>query len=82
MNELKEQFDYIITDNPPANIVADGKISNRHTDITCYVIRVGHLNREELPFVEEIYKEGQFRNFAVVLSDVPNMNKYEYKQQY
>ncbi len=76
---LKERFDYIITDHPPADIVADGAIANRYTDITCYVLRIGYLDRSDLPFIEELYKTRQYKNLSIVLTDVPNSKRYEYK---
>ena len=42
--ELREKFDYIIVDNPPVDIVADTKISNRCADFTAYIQRHGVLD--------------------------------------
>ena len=70
IEELRKHFDYIILDNPPLGIVADTGIANRVVDITLYVIRVGKLDRRQLPAVQEIYSSNQLRNMAVVLTDI------------
>jgi capsular exopolysaccharide synthesis family protein len=67
---LRGKFDFIILDNPPLGIVADTGIANRVADLTLYVIRVGHLDRRQLPAVQEIYRSNQLRNMAVVLTDI------------
>ncbi|MCR5395531.1 MAG: polysaccharide biosynthesis tyrosine autokinase [Bacteroidales bacterium] len=67
---LRERFDYIILDNPPLGIVADTGIANRVADLTLYVMRVGYLDRRQLPAVQDVYTSHQLRNMAVVLTDI------------
>lgn len=70
ISELKSRFDYIVIDNPPVNIVADTKISNRCVDFTAYVVRAGVLNREELNIVEDIYQSKVLNNMGIILTDI------------
>ena len=70
ISELRLKFDYIVIDNPPVNIVADTKISNRCTDFTAYVVRAGVLYRSELNIVEDIYQSGVLNNMGIILTDV------------
>lgn len=70
ISELRKKYDFVILDNPPLGIVADTGIANRVADLTLYVIRVGRLDRRQLPAVQEIYRTGQLKNMAVVLTDI------------
>lgn len=70
VNELKEQFDFVLIDNVPAGIVADAVITNRFVDMTVYVMRAGVLNKSELPMIVDLYKTGKFKNMVTVLNSV------------
>jgi capsular exopolysaccharide synthesis family protein len=70
IDKLRSEFDYIIIDNPPVNVVSDAAISNRVADISLYVIRAGHLNRRDLTFVESLYEEKKLKNMAIVITDI------------
>jgi len=78
---LRTKFDFIILDNPPLGIVADTGIANRVADITLYVIRVGRLDRRQLPAIQEVYTSNQLRNMAVVLTDI-NYEALNYSMGY
>ncbi len=47
--ELKERYDYIIVDNVPIGLVADATVVNRITDLTLFIVRVGKIDRRQLP---------------------------------
>lgn len=81
IEQLREKFDFIILDNPPLGIVADTGIANRVADVTLYVIRVGALDRRQLPAVQEIYRTNQLKNMALVLTDI-NYEMLNYSMGY
>ena len=70
IEELRLQFDYILIDNPPVNIVADTKISNRCADFTAYIVRAGVLDRKDLNIIEDIYQSHILKNMGLILTDV------------
>lgn len=70
IEELRKHYDYILLDNPPLGIVADTGIANRVADITLYVIRVGRIDRRQLPAIQEVYSTNQLHNMAIVLTDI------------
>lgn len=70
IKQLREEFDYIIIDNPPVNIVADTRISNRCADITLYVIRAGVIDRRELISIQERYENKELNNLNIIITDV------------
>ena len=66
--ELKERYDYIIVDNIPIGLVADATVVNRITDLTLFIVRVGKIDRRQLPELERLYQEHKLNNMAVVLN--------------
>lgn len=66
--EMRKDFDYILIDCPPIEVVADAQIIDKLADRTLFVIRVGLLERTMLPQLEKIYSEKKFKNMAVVLN--------------
>lgn len=81
IEQLRSRFDFVILDNPPLGIVADTGIANRVADLTLYVIRVGRLDRRQLPAIQEIYRTSQLHNMAVVLTDI-NYEALNYSMGY
>ncbi|NAW51350.1 polysaccharide biosynthesis tyrosine autokinase [Elizabethkingia argentiflava] len=73
--ELKERYDYIIIDSVPTGIVADASIVDRVTDLTLFLIRVGKMDRRQLPEIQKIYEEGKLSNLAILLNGV-KLNTY------
>ena len=83
INQLREQFDYIILDNVPAGVVADAVIVNRVADLTIYVVRAGRMDRRALPEVEKLYQEGKLRNMSLILNGtVYKHGAYGYRYGY
>ena len=61
INELKNRYDYIIIDGVPTGVVADASIIDRVADLTLFIIRIGKMDRRQLPEIEKIYQEKNFR---------------------
>ncbi len=68
IDTLRSEYDYVILDCPPVEVVADAKIINRHADMTVFVIRAGLLEREMLPHIQEFYDNQRYHNMAIVLN--------------
>lgn len=66
--ELRTRYDYIIVDGVPVGIVADASIVDRISDLTMFIIRVGKMDRRQLPEIEKIYDAGKLSNLAIVLN--------------
>lgn len=81
IEHLRSKFDFVILDNPPLGIVADTGIANRVADITLYVVRVGTLDRRQLPAIQDVYNSNQLRNMAIVLTDI-NYEMLNYSMGY
>lgn len=68
LDKLREEYDYVIVDGPPAEVVADAKIINQWVDITLFVIRAGLLERNMLGEVQRFYNENRYKNMAIILN--------------
>ncbi|MHA7608258.1 GumC family protein [Elizabethkingia meningoseptica] len=66
--ELKNRYDYVIIDGVPVGVVADASIIDRVVDLTMFIIRIGKMDRRQLPEIEKIYNEGKLSNLAIVLN--------------
>ncbi|MDO4758040.1 MAG: polysaccharide biosynthesis tyrosine autokinase [Rikenellaceae bacterium] len=73
---LRERYDYIVADNVPIGIIADGTISNRIADLTIFVVRAGRLDKRQLPELEELYQEGKLKNMALVVNGTEAFRRY------
>ena len=85
IEKLKEDYDYILLDSVPTQMIADAFIINRVVDLTIYIIRVGLFERKMLPELEHIYRQDKLKNMAVVLNGVDLRNigyGYGYKYGY
>ncbi len=80
---FRGQYDYILVDCPPVDIVADTQIIEKQTDRTIFIVRVGLLDRDMLPDLESIYTGKRFKNMVVVLNGTPwNTGYYGYRYGY
>lgn len=81
MQDIRKEFDYIFFDCPPVEIVADTSILAKHADITIFVIRVGLMEQEFLPIIEEYYDEHKFNNLGIILNGTLTANsRYGYSR--
>lgn len=74
LDKLRAEYDYVLLDCPPIEVVADAKIINRHTDMTVFVIRAGLLERDMLPRIQELYDNQRYHNIAIVLNGTDMSN--------
>jgi len=68
--QLRESYDYIFLDCPPAEIVADASIVSALADLTIYVLRSGLMDKRTLPQIQELSDSGRYTRMAVVLNGV------------
>lgn len=72
LDQLREEYDYVLIDCPPVEVIADTKIINRHIDLTLFIIRSGLLEREMLPYIQQFYDNQRYHNMAIVLNGTDN----------
>lgn len=78
ITDMREQYDFIILDCPPVEIVTDAKVINRLVDMTIFIIRAGLLEKDELPTIQEYYDDKRYRNMAILLNATDVRSGYGY----
>lgn len=81
-DELRGRYDYVIADSVPVGIVADATVCNRVADLTLFVVRVGSLDRRQLPEIQALHDEGVLGHIGIILNGVPLSSGYGYGYGY
>ena len=68
LETLRKEYDLVLLDCPPVEIVADTTIIGRWADMTLFTIRAGLMERDMLPTIENYYTEGKFHNMILLLN--------------
>lgn len=68
IEKYRQEYDYIILDCPPAEIVADASIITPLADMTIFIIRAGLLDRRMIPEIDRIYDSHRYKNFMLILN--------------
>lgn len=76
MEELRNQYSYIILDCPPVEIVADATIVGRCVDATLFIIRAEMLDRSLLPDIQKYYDENRLPKMSVILNGTTDSFSY------
>ncbi len=76
----KGQYDYVLVDCPPIELVADTRIIEQYADHTLFIIRAGLLERSLLTELETSYREKRYKNMSMVLNatDTKHHSGYYY----
>lgn len=70
VNDLKLQYDLILIDCPPVDMMADAQIIEQIADRTIFVIRAGLLERSMLAELEKFEEEKKMKNIGIVLNAI------------
>jgi capsular exopolysaccharide synthesis family protein len=83
IEQFRNEYEYVLIDCPPVDIVADPQIINKHVDRTIFVVRVGLMERSLIPELENIHTQQKFKNMCLVLNGVTgNDGRYGYRLGY
>lgn len=68
IEEVRNHYDYVFLDCPPAEMVADSYIIGRSVDLTIVAIRANLMDRSYLPEIEKWYETKKFQNLSLILN--------------
>ena len=82
INELKQQYDFVIVDTAPTGIVSDTRVIADYADLTLYVVRLNYLDKRMLSVLEDIEQHEKLNNLAVIINGVDFNQGYGYGYGY
>jgi capsular exopolysaccharide synthesis family protein len=62
LNELKQEFDYIVLDTPPIGLVADGLDLMPYADVVLYMVRQRVSRKNYLSLINDIFAKENEKN--------------------
>lgn len=83
IEQLSDDYDYIILDSVPALSISDAAETNRVADVTLYVINEAKIERQMLTEIEALHSSQKFKRMYVVLNNCQRLEKrYGYSKYY
>ncbi len=82
LEKLREEYDYIVIDCPPAEIVADTRIISGYCDMTLFIIRAGLFQRSMLPELDVWAETGRYKNLSILLNGSTAIARSKYNHSY
>lgn len=65
---LRQQYDYILLDGVPIQMLADPLVMNRVVETNLFILRSGQLDRRILPQLDELNEKRHLHNMAIVFN--------------
>ena len=71
---LRQNYDDIIFDCPPLNIVNDALILSRLADVSLYVVRKNITQKTELMVIDQLHRDQRLPNMSIIFNCVNQSN--------
>ncbi len=82
VEKFRNQYDYILFDCPPVEIVPDSAIIGKYCTASLFIIRAGKFDKRNLSEIENIKNSGKYNNMSAILNDVKLSTKQGYGYGY
>lgn len=82
LRSLREQFDSVIVDTPPANVVADASLVGVHSDAVIVIARAGVTEAQALAFAMDQLQHVHAPVVGAVLNDIDFRRDAAYDEAY
>ena len=74
INELKNQYEYIIIDSPPLGLLSDALVIIKYADLTMYILRAGFSKKDFVEIAHQVVEKNNVKNLTFVLNSVSSKN--------
>ncbi len=78
LDTLREEYDYIIIDTPPAGLVTDATIIMNYSDISFFIVRAKYTRKEFVKNIDRIAKEHSHNRIGLILNATLIGSEYGY----
>jgi tyrosine-protein kinase Etk/Wzc len=68
INQLKQDYDYVLLDAPPVGLVTDAQILSNFADATMYIVRYNYTVKNQIKIIDELYQRQMFKNFNIIFN--------------
>lgn len=75
IKEVREDYDYILIDCPPTDVVVDTRLIEQYADRTLFVVRAGLLEKSQIAEIDNIYSSKVFKQMSIVLNGTTGQSK-------
>ena len=82
LNEVKQEYEYVIVDCAPTILVTDTLLISQFADVTLYLTRAGFTEIRLLQFSKELKQLHKLKNMSYVLNNVGDSKSYGYNYSY
>jgi len=79
---LRINFDEIIIDTPPIQLVTDAMIVSVFSDVNLYVVRDCFTNKSDLNYINQLFNEHHLKNMYVIYNGVLSKTTSKYDNKY
>jgi capsular exopolysaccharide synthesis family protein len=81
MDQLRNDFDYVILDTAPIGVISDSFLIIPHSDIQLYVSRAGYSTKSCLKVLHQAVRDNRLHDPYIVLNGVDiTSNSYTYRK--
>lgn len=78
LDKLRETYDYIVIDTPPAGLVTDAIIIMNYSDISFAILRAQYTRKEFVKNIDRLSKEHSKNKMAIILNGTQIGKEYGY----
>ena len=78
----KENYDYVIVDTAPLQMVTDTLLMSSSADLFMYVVRANYLDKRLLETPKKLYEEKRLPNMALLVNGLDTKRGYGYGYGY
>ena len=82
IDELKNNYDYILLDTPPVGLVTDARVLLTQSDVALYVVKAEYSKKEFIKSINKLYTEKDIKNFGVIINGIKAGEGYGYGYGY
>jgi capsular exopolysaccharide synthesis family protein len=81
VQQLREEYDYLLVDIPPLGYVSEFLVLLQHLDAKIYVVRQNYTDRSLISQISEMHRDHNVKQLYMVINDVHFASTYEYRHK-